>query len=185
MITTPWLIGILSLLFITLTIYAVARLFDLKKALPIFLAAGILITNPSIFVMASTFITDLDINMLGMMLSVVAAWCWKEDRLPIWICGVVCICGVMSIYASFLSATVMLVITVSILRLLDKEDWKKVIVRGIGAMAMILLGLGLYALATTVVCRVTGVALMEGDYITTASPTSFPSRRETTCQAAS
>ena len=164
MVTTPWLIGILALLFITLTVYVVARIFDLKKPLPIFLAAGILITNPSVFVMASTFITDLDINMLAMLLSAVAVWSWKEDKLLFWGFGALCICGVMSIYASYLSQTVALVMIVSILRLLDGESWKKVLVRGIGAIGMILLGIGLYALATAVICRVAGVALMEGTY---------------------
>jgi len=163
-VTLPWLIGLLSALYLGLTVYMTARVFSLKRALPIFMAAGVLITNPTVFLTAATFIHDMDVNMLGMLLAALAVWCWKEDSWLLWAVGVVCVSLCMGIYACFLSVTVVMVMFVCALALLDGEKPISVLVHGLKAIAMILAGLALYGVMALTVCRLTGVELVQGHY---------------------
>lgn len=163
-VTLPWLIGLLACLYSGMTVYITARIFDLKRALPVFVMAGILITNPTVSLTAATFIHDLDVNMLGMLLGTLAVWCWKEDCWFLWAAGVVCAALCMGIYACFLSVTVVMVMIVSVLALLDGQRVADVFVRGVKAIAMILAGLALYAAMTWMVCKLTGVELVQGHY---------------------
>lgn len=177
-VAAPWLIGLLSILFLALSVYVVVRIFDIQRKLPIFLTAAILVCNPAIFMTAATFIHDLDADMLALLLSTMSVWCWKENKPIFWIIGALCVSLCMGIYASYLSVAIVLVIFVSILRLLQCEQALDVMIQGLKAIAMILAGLGLYALMTYAVCRVTGVALIEGDYNSITGVLSQSTRNE-------
>ena len=163
-IVLPWLIGLLACLYSGFTVYITARIFSLKRALPVFMTAGVLLTNPTVFLTAATFIHDLDVNMLGMLLGTLAVWCWKEDSWLLWAAGAVCVSLCMGIYACFLSVTIVMVMFVCILALLDGELPCSVLIYGLKAIGMILAGLALYAVMAMVMCRLTGVELVQGHY---------------------
>ena len=163
-VTLPWMIGLLSSLYMALAVYVTAQIFSLKRFWAIFVSAGVVISNPSVFLQAATFIHDMDINMLALLFSTLAAWCWKEDRWFLLAVGALCVSACMGIYASFLSVTVALVIFVSILDLLNRKDPVAVLLKGIKAIAMILAGLAIYGGMVSVVCQMTGVKLAEGSY---------------------
>lgn len=160
----PWMIGMLSVLFLGLTVYVVARMFRMRRGLTVFLTAGILIANPAVFTTAATFIHDLDSDMLALLAGAAAAWCWREEKPWLLALGSVCVCVCMGIYASYLSVTVVLVIFASILSLLESERPGKVVLRGFVAIGMILAGLLIYALLARVMCALTGVQLASGGY---------------------
>lgn len=163
-VTLPWLIGLLSSVFMGLTVYVIARIFEMKRAFPVFMTAGVMMTSPTVFLTAATFIHDMDVNMLGMLLAALAVWCWKEDRWLLWLAGAVCVSLCMGVYACFLSMTVVMIMFVSILALLRGEKPMGVLVRGLKAIAMILAGLALYAVMALAVCRLAGMELVQGHY---------------------
>ena len=75
-IVLPWFIGVLTLCWIAVAVYLIAKLFGIKKCGLIFLISGICVTNPTVYTLAATYIHDLDADMFAMLLSVSAVYCW-------------------------------------------------------------------------------------------------------------
>ena len=71
---TPWLSGILSLVWVSLAVYLVSRLFSVDNALLLAVIGALFVTNVSYSALAATYIYDLDGDMLAMLLAVCAAY---------------------------------------------------------------------------------------------------------------
>jgi len=163
-VTAPWLIGMLFVLFLGFAVYVYASVFSLKRGLSIFLMAGILATNPAVFAATATFINDLDCYMLALLMSGLAALCWKRDKPLFWLAGVFFVSMCMGFYACYLSFAIMAVMFISILDLLDHERTADVLIRGLKAIAMFLAGVALYMLMLKTVSSIADVQLVEEDY---------------------
>ena len=71
---TPWLSGVLSLVWVSLAVYLVSRLFSVDNALLLAVIGALFVTNVSYSALAATYIYDLDGDMLAMLLAVCAAY---------------------------------------------------------------------------------------------------------------
>lgn len=162
-ITLPWLIGVLSLLWLGLAVFIVLRIFHIENTLLIFLTAGIFTVNVSFSATAATYIHDLDCNMFSLLCAVAAVYLWRTN---VWGClvGGVLLAGSMGIYQGFLPMFVVLVMMVCILDLLNGKTFKVVFLNGLKAIGMILMGGGLYFAAMKVILRMANIGLTTGDY---------------------
>ena len=76
-IVSPWLTGLLALLFVSCAVYFTVRFFDVHRFNDVFLISGIYVTNISIISCIATYSHDLTADMLAMMLASVSAFSWK------------------------------------------------------------------------------------------------------------
>ena len=157
-ITMPWLIGMLSLLYIGLAVYLIIKIFDIKSSLAIFLTAGILTTNITVTALIGTYIHDLDLNMLALLFAVGSVYCWKYYKWG-YLFGAALVCISLGFYQAYFSLAVLLIISLSILLLIEGEDYKKVFFNGLKGILMLLIGCGLYAVAVKFSCRIFNVSL--------------------------
>ena len=162
-ITLPWLIGILSLLWIGLAVFLVVRLFKVERKGIVFLTAGIFAVNVSVSSTAATYLQDLDCNMFSVLLAVGAVWLWRNWKWG-WLAGGVLLAGTLGIYQAYIFVAVTLVMLLSILDLLNGEKFSPVFSRGLLAVAMVLLGGLLYCIAMQVILAYSHVSLTKGDY---------------------
>lgn len=162
-LTLPWLIGVLSLLWIGLSLFLILQILEIKDTKVAFLAAGILTANVTVSATVATYLHDLDCYMFAMLCAVAAVWLWQKKNMG-WLLGAGLLVMSLGIYQSFLFATITLVIFRCVLWLLDGETFRSVLIRGMKAIAMILLGGIGYWLALKLVEPVFGVALYSGDY---------------------
>lgn len=160
--TLPWLVGILSLVWIGLAVYMTARIFRMESGKLIFLAGGIFTANLTVAATAASYMHDYDCNMFAMMCAVAAVYLWKEYRWGLFV-GAVPAALSMGIYQSYLSVTVVLVLFVSILDLLQESSFRGVMCRGLKAIAMLILGGILYFVSMRLVLRFTGIVVHTGD----------------------
>lgn len=81
--TLPWLIGLLSLLFLACASVALTELLELEKIWAIVLCSGLLVSFPAL---TSTFayIFTADGYMMALLLSVLAVLFTKKYRLGLW-----------------------------------------------------------------------------------------------------
>lgn len=139
----PWLVGCLSLLWLGLAYYLIIRMFDMKSPVAIILTGGILITNMTVSLTAATFIHDLDVDMLALLMAVIAAWRWKKNP-QIDLLSIICISVALGLYQAYISVFAMLVIMQCILDILqDKRIWP-MIRKGIAACITLALGALVY-----------------------------------------
>lgn len=104
--TLPWVIGLLSLLWLGLTAAALVEFLEVRDKCAIVLISGLLVVFPAI---ASTFayVFTMDGYMLALLLAVLAALCVKKRRLG-FLPGAVCLALSMGIYQAYLPFAVLL-----------------------------------------------------------------------------
>lgn len=104
--TLPWVIGLLGILFLSITAAVLCELLEIRKNWAVVLTSGLLVSFPAL---ASTFayVFTLDGYMLAMLLSVSAVLFTKKyarGYLP----GAVCLAFSMGIYQAYLSFAMIL-----------------------------------------------------------------------------
>ncbi len=160
----PWLSGVLSLIFLSLAVYVLARIVKEQDAVVVFLAAGLLVTSPAIFTLAGTYISDMDANLFGILLSLVSVWAWRRENRLLLLPGALCISAAVGLYQSYLSVTVVLIMALLILDLADGKKPQGVFVHGLEAIAMIIAGMLAYVIMMQATCRITHLELVQDSY---------------------
>ena len=73
-LSTPWLSGILALVWIALLLWVLTRLLPIRSPLAVILSAGILTVNLTVTAGAAGFMSDLDAHMCAAFLSALSAY---------------------------------------------------------------------------------------------------------------
>ncbi len=115
----PWVIGILSAVFIGLTAAVIVKLFKIKNPVLIVLAAALLVAAPGT-TETFFFIYTADGYMLAMLLAALGAYYLRlgEHRISRYILGGACICVSCGIYQAYVSFALVLIALSFVLELL-------------------------------------------------------------------
>lgn len=150
----PWLVGLLTLLFIGLSLYLMARMLKLRHPLLLVLAGGLLTANLSVTAQTATYIHELDCNYLALLLSVSAVYLWYDYRgwLP-FLGSAALIFLSLGIYQSFFAVAVTLMILLSLKDLFEDVDVSSVFLRGLQGIGTLLLAIVGYTLFSSILCR--------------------------------
>lgn len=122
----PWVNGVLSLLFIALTMVVLVDIFEMKNPILIVLSGAVLVSFPSI---TETFFFEFtaDGYMLAMLLAAVAVYLThlEETRVSRWGLSGVCICLSCAIYQAYVSFALVLTLLYFIYDLLENRHETK------------------------------------------------------------
>lgn len=115
--TIPWLIGLLGLLFLSLTSVALVEVLEIKNPVTVVLCSGFLVAFPAL---TSTFayVFTLDGYMMALLLAVLAVLFTKKYRYG-FLGGALCLALSMGIYQAYLPFAVLLCIYVIVVRLIE------------------------------------------------------------------
>ncbi len=162
-ITLPWLIGILSLFYISISVFLVIKLFKIQSKAFTILISGIFTVNITVIALAATYVHDLDCNMLSLLFSVLAVYLWeKYDKGYLF--GVISVCISLGLYQSYISTTITLILLFLIMKLMNCEDFYSVFKKGLKAIVMLIFGGILYFIAIKIICFLTNISLLSGNY---------------------
>ncbi len=159
----PWLIGVLSLIFLYGSVYLTIRIFHIHRNIIMFLLGGIYCANLTVSATAATYINDLDSNMMALLMSVLAVFLWKKLKHG-YLWGMLPVCISLGLYQSYISTTITLILLSLILRLLKGGEFQEVFRRGLLAIAMLVGGGILYLLAMKGILLLSPVELKEDNY---------------------
>ncbi|MDO4485157.1 MAG: glucosyltransferase domain-containing protein [Bacillota bacterium] len=162
-ITMPWLIGIISLVYIGIAVFIVVKIFDIRSRLGIILAAGIFTVNITVISQAATYINDMDCNMLALLMAVLSVYMWRNYKRG-FLYGMVPVGIAIGLYQSYISVAVTLIIMVCIIDLLEYKKFHTVFNNGIKGIAMLIGGGVIYFILVKVVLSFTGISLITGKY---------------------
>lgn len=157
----PWLIGCLSLIWTAIGTYLVVKLLEIKSKLCIVLTSGIMITNLTFSLTAATYIYDLDANMLGMLLAVLAAYQWNKHQ-RISLLAILCLSLSLGFYQAYISVCILLMLIRCMMDLLQGKDLQNVVLKGIKAGILLVLGAGIYFFMLKLVQLTTGNGMNTG-----------------------
>lgn len=157
-VSMPWIYGVITVVFIALSICLILHLFSIRSRILQVLLAGCIMVFPSLIGIFGYMFTSSS-YALSFLLAVLAAWLICRSckwAIPPAVC---CLVASLSIYQSYISVAASLLVLVLIRMLLMGEEPLSVLKKGIGYVVFLVVGLGLYYLATQVVLRLTGTIL--------------------------
>lgn len=145
-ITMPWLIGILSILFLIVTVFLLCDMLDIENKAQIFLIAGFLSANVTITQMCAVFIYIDDICMAALMFSTMGVWVVQKIRG--WngiVCAAVCFGMSMGLYQAYMVVAVILFMLLIAKEFMTKrQSMKACILRWGSYITPLVIGIGIY-----------------------------------------
>ncbi len=162
-LTLPWLIGFLSILYAGMAVILTVKIFRIRSKVLMTMVAGIFLANQAFFATASSYIHDLDCNMLALLFSVFAVYLWNKSGKG-FLLGIIPVALSMGLYQSYVTVTITMILLVLIMGLLEQEPFQGVLIRGLKSVGMLLGGGILYWISIQVICGLTGIAIASGNY---------------------
>lgn len=158
-IALPWIIGLLSLLWVSISVYLVVKMFQLESKPLITLLSGVMVTNVTVTALTGSFLYELDFDMVAVVMATLAAYFWKTNKH--WYIGALFVMLSLGFYQSYISVTIGLIMIACIGDLLQGVTAQRVFSKGMKAIVMLLCGGVLYILALKVSEQITGIPLAE------------------------
>lgn len=155
--TLPWLIGVLSLLFLGCTAAALAEILELHSSPAIVAVSGLLVAFPAL---ASTFsyMFTVDGYMMALFLSVLSVL-WVKKSTWGFLPGAVCLAFSLGIYQAYLPFAVLLCLYSIAMLAFDDITFKEKCKATLHYLYMGLLGSGLYFVILQILLKIQGKEL--------------------------
>lgn len=155
----PWIIGLLSCVFLALTVVVIVALFRIKNPVLIGLTGALLAAAP-----ATTetffFLYTADGYMIAMLLAALAVYFSRveENRLSRWVLSGICICVSCAIYQAYVSFALLLAVCYFIDDLLQDKHNKKACFTWVLRQAILYaLSLAVYYIVWKLCMRISGI----------------------------
>lgn len=144
-LVAPAWVGLLALGFLTLAVFLVCALLDLRTVGSVALAAGVMVTSPSFTFSNAAYLPWSDVYMLSLLCAVGGVWLWRRSTWG-FVPAMVLLCASIALYPSYLQAAVFLMLAVLAGECLNEAwNWKATVARGLRALGALAGGLALYA----------------------------------------
>ena len=153
----PWLIGLLFILWMSLTAWLVVHLFAIRTTSGILLTCGLLCTNLALTLTGATYVYCMDEYAFTLFLAVAAVWCFHRGRwwaLP----GLGALVASLAIYQAYFTVAASLCLLLVMVRLRENENLSRVVLTGVRYLALLAAGFVAYYGVWTLVCSATGAA---------------------------
>ncbi len=140
----PWFIGLLSAVFLSLSVCVMVEMTHIRSTVGCLLAAGLVVSVPAV-TNNHYYIFSADAYMISLLLSCLGAWCPVNCRRGGILLGAAAFALSAGIYQAYLSVGAGLLVGTMIFRLLDEEtDAKTVLLNGVRYVISLGLGIAVY-----------------------------------------
>ena len=147
LMATPWVMGVFSILYVSLAVVLVAKVFDLSKIQG--LSIGILFaSNVSLTSLFCTFIHDADADCFGVLLACFAVYAFKKyPRILRIVVPIISLSLCLALYQAYICVSVGLFLILLICESNDSNNWEdvfNVFLTAFKELMVLLLGTALY-----------------------------------------
>ena len=140
----PWLNGLLSILYVSITAAIIVAVLELKRTIPILLCGGLLVAYPA-FTDTIAYIFTADGYMFAMMLAALSVWFWNKNKRGYIVVSAVCLALSTGIYQAYISFAIILILIRIIIDIFEKRYSNKDLLIKIGKACICgLLGMLIY-----------------------------------------
>lgn len=161
-VAAPYVVGIMSTLWLVLTAVMVDRVLELRTNAARFLIAGILASSTALIATNGTYIHEGDTFMLAFFLSAAAAWCCVGGKKRYAGFAVPLLVLSAGLYQAYLQTFTALVMIWAVLKILRGKPVQDVFVRCVISTAALLAALVLYSAAFKWILSATGIQANAG-----------------------
>ncbi|MCM1213893.1 MAG: glucosyltransferase domain-containing protein [Lachnospiraceae bacterium] len=108
-LAAPFLISVLSLVWLCLSVYFVVDFLEIKRTMSIALIAAVMSCNITVLSLSASFFPDMDFYLLALFLSIFGVWLMKKGKPTYLIAGSLSLCASLAIYQSYICVSIALV----------------------------------------------------------------------------
>lgn len=161
-VASPLLIGVIGIAFIALSTYLLIDLFEIKnKFIKLFLSA-IMVTNYTVTITNATYINDSDPYYASLFFAILAVYALVKDKKIGAIVGIISTFLSIGLYQAYFQVSVLLLMIIVVLRLLNNEDYKRVLLDALRIIACLFVGVITYYVVYKVSLSVAGISASTG-----------------------
>lgn len=157
--SVPWIIGIMSLFWISCSVYIITKTYNLKSIVSIVFVSIILVLNTSNIITIATYTHEADTYQLALLFALLATYVSKFKYG--YIASTIFIIFSLGIYQSFISVIVVGFVLLSVLDVLNNKDFKDILIHGISRILIILAGCILYLGVMKLIISLCGYELVD------------------------
>lgn len=142
-VSMPWIYGIISIFFLACAVSLTVSVFRIKSPLIQLLLSGMIISFPAVLGNFSFMFTSAP-YALAIFLAVLSVWLFRQGGRGRLIMGVLFLSLSLGIYQAYISLAASFLVLCLIQLLLEGQDAKRVLKRGISYLLLLAVSLGLY-----------------------------------------
>ncbi len=162
-IAAPYIVGMLSYLWLMLSVYTVSELLDIQSNMAQFLLAGVMTGSLALVSANAAYIHESDTFMLSLFLNVLAAFLFLRPVKRLWIFAPVLLAAGLALYQAYLQVYVALVMIWAIKQILAGDNClRQTLLQCVKAAALLLLSMVIYAVTWKCVLKMTGISPESG-----------------------
>ena len=161
-LNVPWLCGILSLLWITLSNCLVQSFLELRSRTSIILLCGILTVNVSTTLLNATYLAWSDVYSFAWLTALISLWLCKRFGWVGIVPGAILLCFSLGLYQAYLSCVLALIVLLCIKWVFDKVPFKEIAKRFSKMFLCVVSGLILYKIVSDICMVICGVDAYSG-----------------------
>lgn len=128
-ICSPWLIGCVSIVLLTLSVYFISELLEIENGLLLFFLSGVLTCNVTVTSACAAFMPWVDVYALALLLATLGVWLYFKDKWWGYFCGSVLMICSMGLYQAYIDTALALITILLIGKLLNGEEAKGFFIR--------------------------------------------------------
>lgn len=128
-ICSPWLIGCLSIVLLTLSVYFISEMLEIENELLLFFLSGVLICNVTVTSACAAFLPWVDVYALALLLATLGVWLYFKDKWWGYLLGSVLMICSMGLYQAYIDVALALITILLIGRLFNGEKVKRFFIR--------------------------------------------------------
>lgn len=162
----PVVNGFLSLFYLSLAVYLLADILELRRKSLLAITCGILTVNTTVSLMNATYFHDSDAYMLSLLLALAGVWAAQRLRHGIYWSVLFYFCS-LGIYQAYIDAAIYVFLILALVGLLKGERVKQVYLDALKKLLPIAAAMVLYYIALRLTQHFAGVS--DGDYYNTIS----------------
>lgn len=156
-VAAPWLIGILYILWMSLSSLLIVQLLKIRSTLGVVLISALLCSNTALTLTGATYIYCMDEYAFALFTAVAAVWFFTKGRW--WIFpGVAVLIISLAVYQAYFTVAACFCFLVILQRLANGENCGKAFISGVQYLALLAVSFLGYFGTWTAICSVTGVA---------------------------
>lgn len=155
-VAAPWLIGLLFILWMTLTTLLVAQLLDIRSTAGLALTGALLSTNTALTLTGATYIYCMDEYAFALCMAAAAAVLFRRGKgwsVP----GVVLLVLSLAVYQAYFTVAACLCFLLVLREAAGKTPLKQTVLSGLRYLALLAVSFGAYYGLWSMVCRSSGV----------------------------
>lgn len=159
-LSAPFLIGVMSTMWLAISIILLIELLSFKWELAIVLVCGLLSTSSTITLSNATYISFSDIFMLSLLLSIAGVYSVKKIRKG-FLYAPFLIAASLALYQAYFQVAVALFMIDIIIHIIDEYAFKSVVQKALQYLFVLISALVIYYITYKIMLSITGITASE------------------------